>query len=83
MKKTIQEIEQYFDDPNYWLDRKELAVLQGMVSGDGDIGGRMASSVPSDRSDNYENLQQIADLHKKFGTPFDLLAKIHTPRKPE
>jgi hypothetical protein len=63
------------------LSPTEILVLKGLVSGDGDIGGRMASSSPNAKppvdSSMMEVLRVIADKHKEFGTPISALDEIH------
>jgi hypothetical protein len=63
------------------LSPTELLVLKGLVSGDGDIGGRMASSSaqakPPVSPEKMDLLQLIADKHREAGTPFSDLDSIH------
>ena len=67
------------------LNPVEIMVLKGLVSGDGDIGGRMASGHPDARppvdKKRMPFLQFIADVHIKAGTPLNKLDEIHAIKR--
>lgn len=60
-----------------YLSRVELLVLKGLISGDGDIGGRMASSHPDAKppvsAQRKEFLQKIADDYIASGMSMDAI----------
>ena len=59
------------------LSKVELLVLKGLISGDGDIGGRMASShadaKPPVNAQRKEFLQKIADDYAASGMSMDAI----------
>ena len=61
------------------FDRTEMAVFRGIVSGDGDIGGRMGSSSPyakpivDDR--RMKRLNFMAAQFEKYDVGYDAIAK--------
>ena len=63
------------------LTAAELATLKGIISGDGDIGGRMASSYPQARDpispERRKMLNDLAQRHLKRDTPWEELDRFH------
>lgn len=80
--KSIDEIKKHFKSVIFTLEPIEVLVLKGLITGDGDIGGRMASSHPDARppvdKKKMEFLQHIAEQHREFETPLDKIEEIHS-----
>lgn len=78
----IDKIKQHFKSMMYTLEPVEILVLKGLITGDGDIGGRMASSHPDARppvdKKQMEFLEEIAEKHREFDTPLDKIEEIHS-----
>ncbi len=83
----IQDIKQYFKDIDLDpLTKIDILVLKGIISGDGDIGGRMASSSAAAKPPVSESrmkfLAALAEKHRELGTPLSELDSIHgSPEK--
>ena len=64
------------------FDRTELAVFRGIVSGDGDIGGRMASGHPDAKppvsNRRMKRLDFMAAQFEKYDVGYSAIAK--TPK---
>lgn len=58
----------------------EMEVFKGLVSGDGDIGGRMASSHPDAKppvpAAKKRALEKLAEAYLKANIPYELLDDI-------
>jgi hypothetical protein len=78
----IDKIKKHFKSMMFVLEPTEILVLKGLITGDGDIGGRMASSHPDARppvdKKQMKFLELIAEKHREFGTPLDKLEEIHS-----
>jgi hypothetical protein len=79
--QLIDEIKAMFSKTPFRLLPREILVLKGIISGDGDIGGRMASSSsaakPPVDTDRMKFLESVADLHRELGTPISEIDSIH------
>ena len=79
--KSRDELAKLFEGQVFSLKDVEVAVLRGIISGDGDIGGRMASSHPGAKpqvsEDRRKFLEKVAEVHIKFKTPWDMIGMIH------
>ena len=62
------------------FDEIEMSILKGIISGDGDIGGRMSSSaktMPLIREDRMKAVEYAAKLHLQNNTPIEELNALH------
>jgi hypothetical protein len=79
--ESIDEIKKHFKNTLLRFSSKEILVLKGLIAGDGDIGGRMASSHPDAKppvdKQKMEILKGIAELHRELNTPLDEIEEIH------
>jgi hypothetical protein len=80
--KSYNELVKLFKGEVFTLEDVEIAVLKGLISGDGDISGRMASSHPSAKPPVSEErrrfLEKVAEVHIKMNTPWDTIGMMHT-----
>lgn len=78
----VNDIKAFLSERAFQLSSVEILVLKGILSGDGDIGGRMASSSaaakPPVDADRMKFLNSVADLHVKLGTPIADIESIHS-----
>jgi hypothetical protein len=78
----VKDIKAFFSERTFQFSPVEILVLKGILSGDGDIGGRMASSSaaakPPVDADRMQFLKHVADLHVKLETPISDIESIHS-----
>jgi hypothetical protein len=80
--QSIDDAKAFFSERPFQLSPKEILVLKGILSGDGDIGGRMASSSAAAKApvdaDRMQFIKGVAGLHVELGTSIADIESIHS-----